>query len=712
MRDESCENGLSMGSGRLARPRVLEFSLNVKHRWRPFHGRASSAEQASAQVAEGHPDPVALAQRGAFRVWWAMGLALALFVALLLVALNQEATRLIQPGARQVISGALLPLNQAWAVRGEGQRFPDGGGKLVSLPDEWARSQPGYKGAVWYRFSFDLIAPPQADQVMGALIDRACSSIEVHLNGVLLYRSGRMSDPYARQCFSTHVVPLTSSILRERDNKLDVKVVGHPIDRVSARQRAGGLAAVQVGSLAEVQQASEDQTFWSLTLAQILGGVLVVMGVFALGLAWVRKLNYLLYFGLMTMGWTVLSGRFWRGELPVPNDAMEVFIAIMMAPVAAFAVKFLLAYAGVGARGGGERVWLERVNLLLWAQCLLVPLSLVLLGSERIFLCSRIWFMVFALELFVAIGYFLWLAGRARHAEFWLMCVALGVVAAVLGLELSYQYGLLQSGGLHITHLVLALLYAAVSVRLIQVYVRALQSAEGARMQLERRVQEIGAEIERNFNQIAELRVDQIAEKERKRIAGDLHDDLGAKLLTIVHTSDNDRISTLAREALEEMRLSVRGLTGKPRVLSDSLADWRSEVVSRLGQAGIECEWRNPNDVIEEPLSSRTYVQTTRILREAVSNIIKHSSASHVVISADVDLEHHVFTLVIQDNGRGISTELDGRLDRGHGMTSMKHRAKQLNGQCLVESGPGFGTIIRLTLPLEIATKQQLMPLR
>ena len=56
--------------------------------------------------------------------------------------------------------------------------------------------------------------------------------------------------------------------------------------------------------------------------------------------------------------------------------------------------------------------------------------------------------------------------------------------------------------------------------------------------------------------------------------------------------------------------------------------------------------------------------------------------------------------------------ELDGRLDRGHGMTSMKHRAKQLNGQCLVESGPGFGTVIRLTLPLEIAAMQQVLPTR
>jgi two-component system sensor histidine kinase UhpB len=41
---------------------------------------------------------------------------------------------------------------------------------------------------------------------------------------------------------------------------------------------------------------------------------------------------------------------------------------------------------------------------------------------------------------------------------------------------------------------------------------------------------------------------------------------------------------------------------------------------------------------------------------------------------------------VVQDNGNGIPTELDGRLDRGHGMASMKNRAKQLQGQCLVES--------------------------
>ena len=185
-------------------------------------------------------------------------------------------------------------------------------------------------------------------------------------------------------------------------------------------------------------------------------------------------------------------------------------------------------------------------------------------------------------------------------------------------------------------------------------------------------------------------------------IAADLHDDLGAKLLTIVHTSESERISTLAREALEEMRLSVRGLTGKPVRLADALGDWRAEVISRLGQAGIDGEWDGPED-LPQTLSARTYVQTTRILREATSNVIKHSGASACTITARI--ADGDFQLMVQDNGDGISDPIEGRLDRGHGLASMKNRAKQLQGQCLVESSAGYGTVIRLTLPLDRATR-------
>jgi two-component system sensor histidine kinase UhpB len=631
-----------------------------------------------------------------------LGLLLAWLLGWGVVALNRSAAGVDGglAGHRADASAASIALREAWVTTGSGKLFPvNMPGEVVSLPDEWAHSRPDYQGSVWYRFRFDAPLSSTNDALLAAYIDRACTSLDVLLNGQLLYRSGHGQQPGARQCYESHVVPLPQFLLRPGDNQLDLKVSGLPLNQVSARQRAGGLGTVRIGAWSELLTRHEEQVFWAVTVSQIIAGILVVLGMFALGMAWVRRLPYLGYFGLLTLTWAALTGRLWLTGITVPTQVLEVTIACLFALMTAFGVKFLLGYAGHGLHGphepGRERI----VHRILLAQVLLMPLCLAPSGSH-VFVVSRFWYVVLSAEMFAAIVYFLWHAGRSRRAEFWLMSGTLGVVTALVGVELVFQHGLIDVWGWNVTYFVMPMLFAAVAFRLIQVYARALQTAEGARVQLESRVQEISAEIERNFTQIAELRVEQIAEKERKRIAADLHDDLGAKLLTIVHTSESDRISTLAREALEEMRLSVRGLTGRPMRLPDALADWRAEVVSRLGQAGIEVEWRHPHDVMDEPLSARTYVQTTRIIREAVSNVIKHSGASHVVIQAEVG--DHDFQIIIQDNGKGIALELDGRLDRGHGMASMKHRAKQLNGQCLVESGPGFGTVIRMTLPLEI----------
>ena len=670
---------------------------------RRFRQEWNASDEVNADAAAGRSGGVSR------RVFWIalfMGLVLAAAVFLIMLLLNREAVRLSQPSAAQAVNASVQVLRDAWVVPSDADRFPEGAvGRTLELPDDWSINHPGRQGGVWYRFQLDASAARLANEDLRALyIERACSNVEVHLNGQVIYRGGSMKEPYARHCYGSHIVSLPAALLRPQGNVLDLKVVGYPLEQVAARQRAGGLASVRMGSFADIRQLHDAQEFWTSVVSRVLGGILAFLGLFALGLAWIRRLDYLMYFGLLTTGWALATTRFWLTELPVPNATVEILIAMMFAPLVGCAVQFVLCYAGARLKPMISEVWMARVRIWLWAQCVLLPLSLLWLGPDRLFMGVSLWYPFFALEICAGIGYFLWAAGKRRRPEFWMMCAVMGVVVAVLGIELSYQAGWIKLWGIHVTHLVMPLLYAAVAVRLMQVYAKALQAAQGAKAKLEQRVKEVTTDLERNFNQIAELRAEQVAEKERKRIASDLHDDLGAKLLTIVHTSNNDRISTLAREALEEMRLSVRGLTGRPMVLSDALADWRSEVVSRLRQAGIECEWRNPNDIIEEPLSSRTYVQTTRILREAVSNVIKHSGASHVVVSAEVHLDLHDFVLVIQDNGKGIELELDGRTDRGHGMTSMKHRAKQLSGQCLVESGPGFGTLIRLTLPLEVAT--------
>ena len=609
---------------------------------------------------------------------------LAFTLALWLVASAWTSPVHSAPAPVQVITKAL-------AVNSVSDHFPaDASALSVDLPDDWSSSRPRHDGSVWYRVGFDRPAGAGANELLALYIERICSNAEVLLNGHLIFSGGRMSEPVTRNCYFPQLITLPAALLKSEANVLDVHVHGHALQRVAARQRAGGLSALKIGPQALLADEYASRLFWNVGLVQIVALVLAVLGVLMLVLyALNRREAYLGYFGWLALGWAVLSLRLWVRDLPLDNNAAEVLVCTGFAVVAALCVQFFLSYAGLRSRD------IERALL---AQCVLVPASLLLVGPGRVFAIVALWYVLIGCEGIAAMGLYLRVSWRERRSEFWPMLAMLGGIGVLILLEMAVQHDLIELPPIHLLQFTLPLLFIGIGARLIQVFARAVQAAEAGKVSLESRVQEITAEIEHNFAQLAELRVEQVTEKERKRIAGDLHDDLGAKLLTIVHTSESERISTLAREALEEMRLSVRGLTGKPMRLADALADWRAEVVSRLGQANIEIDWRSPAEEIEQLLPARGYVQTTRILREAVSNIIKHSGASHCKVRCAVTDTQ--FGLNVQDNGRGIPMELDGKLDRGHGMSSMKHRAKQMQGQCLVESGPGYGTVIRLTLPL------------
>jgi signal transduction histidine kinase len=582
-------------------------------------------------------------------------------------------------------------ITSAVAVNAIAQRFPDQlPAAPVTLPDDWAESRPRHEGSVWYRAAFDHEVDPDPNVLSAVYIRRVCSNVEVLLNGHFIFSGGRMSEPLTRNCYFPQLVTLPRALLKPTGNVLDVHVHGHALQRVAARQRAGGLSELQIGPQRLLEDAYEWQMFWSVTAVKLVSLVLAVLGALTLALGWLhRREAYLGYFGALSMVLLVLSTRVWWRAIPLDNSWVEWAICSGFGLATALVVQFLLSYAGLRSR---------IIESVLMAQSVLLPLSLLVAGSTRLFGASSLWYVLLVAEGLAAAGLYLRVSWQKQRGDFWPMAAILAACALVVVYEVVVQLGWVDLPRVHLLLLTLPLMFIAVAARMLQVFAEALRAAEVGRVTLEGRVQEITAEIERNFAQLAELRVEQVTEKERKRIAGDLHDDLGAKLLTIVHTSESERISSLAREALEEMRLSVRGLTGKPVRLADALADWRAEVVSRLGQANIEIDWRGPTDETEQVLPARGYVQTTRILREAVSNIIKHSGASHCKVRCAV--HETQFGLNIQDNGKGIPMELDGKLDRGHGMASMKHRAKQMQGQCLVESGPGYGTVIRLTLPL------------
>ena len=436
-------------------------------------------------------------------------------------------------------------------------------------------------------------------------------------------------------------------------------------------------------SLAQIDAAAPGAPAMTTPQPRPVAAALALLGVVVLAIGWLNtRRSDLLYLGLLALGAAALAAGDWLGAAMLPAGRAD-WLGHALAPlVAACAVLFLMRYAGLRARA---------FDAALLAQCVIVPASLLLAGPQRLPGLAHTWHALLALEVLIAAGVMLWRARRLRPREFWILCGLCGVMAAAIVIDLAQRQHALDAGLLTFTgwlDLVLPLAFIALGLRLVYSEVVGLRLADAhARTMLDRRVGEAAADAERNFAQLAELRVEQVTEKERKRIAADLHDDLGAKLLTIVHTSESERISTLAREALEEMRLSVHGLTGKPVRLADALADWRAETVSRLGQANIEREWQSPTEETEHLLPSRGYrADHAHPARGGQQHHqAQRRDALHACAAASPDGD---FALTIQDNGHGIPMELDGKLDRGHGMSSMKHRAKQMQGQCLVESGP------------------------
>ncbi|MFL6665236.1 MAG: sensor histidine kinase, partial [Rhizobacter sp.] len=280
--------------------------------------------------------------------------------------------------AMQAATAAPLVIDRVQAVASPGERFPEGlPATSVQLPDDWSHSRPRHDGSVWYRAVFDPPAGTGRDDLLALYIERVCTTDEVFLNGHRIHSGGRLTEPLARNCYHPQLVTLPAALLQSQNNVLDLHVVGSALQRVAARQRAGGLSALTIGPQSELAPLYEQRLFWNVTVVQLTSLTLLIVGGFMLGLFWLNRREVpLLYFGALLVGWSVLSARIWWRDLPLSTATAE-FIACCAFPLmVACLVQFLLSYAMLRSR---------LTEAVLLAQAVLVPLTLILAGPTRVY---------------------------------------------------------------------------------------------------------------------------------------------------------------------------------------------------------------------------------------------------------------------------------------------------------------------------------------
>jgi ligand-binding sensor domain-containing protein/signal transduction histidine kinase len=218
-------------------------------------------------------------------------------------------------------------------------------------------------------------------------------------------------------------------------------------------------------------------------------------------------------------------------------------------------------------------------------------------------------------------------------------------------------------------------------------------------------------EIRRFRRRLKLLEQERALEHERARIAQDLHDDLGSSLarlslLSGLVKADKDnpalvethaaKISQSADQtvrALEEIVWAVRPGSDSLQSLADYIAHFANELFE--GNR-TRCRLDLPHDLPAQPLPPDVRHNIFLIVKEALTNALKHAGAGEVRVQAKVS--NHTLEILIQDDGKGFDAAgFDARNAR-NGLGNMSHRAQAIGGTLACESAPGQGTSVRLTV--------------
>lgn len=215
-------------------------------------------------------------------------------------------------------------------------------------------------------------------------------------------------------------------------------------------------------------------------------------------------------------------------------------------------------------------------------------------------------------------------------------------------------------------------------------------------------------------------------ERERTRIARDIHDDLGAQLTRITMLSESAaepeanprqamesvrRIYDTARELTRSMDEIVWAVNPRHDTL-ESLATYLEKFAQDwLAGAGIRCRLDLPLQFPKWHLTSEVRHNLFLTFKEALHNVVKHSQASEV--SIHLTLKEKSFELTMEDNGQGFTVEeakknistAPGRAASGNGLENMERRLAAIGGSCKIQSAPGIGTKVIFSVPPKVSTR-------
>lgn len=189
-------------------------------------------------------------------------------------------------------------------------------------------------------------------------------------------------------------------------------------------------------------------------------------------------------------------------------------------------------------------------------------------------------------------------------------------------------------------------------------------------------------------------------EEEKMRIARELHDSVGQKIMLLTRQSkkyDDNNMQSLAANTLEELRSISRGL--HPATL-DKLGI-TSAILAMINEVDAHTDTFFTNEIenIDPYLSKEASLHLYRIFQEILNNIVKHAEAK--VVSVNIELNKNNIEVIVKDDGKGFEYSDKLNSEASLGMRTLIERARILNSTLEIKSKPDSGTTVTLIIPIQ-----------
>ncbi|MGE8637085.1 MAG: 7TM diverse intracellular signaling domain-containing protein [Achromobacter sp.] len=570
----------------------------------------------------------------------------------------------------------------------------------VTLPDDWAKRWPDYSGTVWYRIDWQRQCPDGQRGPVGLTLESVVMAGEVFINDELIWRDAHLTEPLSRSWNMPRYWRLPEALLRDGVNTLWLRVVG-------VAQQTPGLGPVHLGEARAMQTLQED-LWWSNRTLYVLNLIIsAVLGALFFCIWIVRREQ-------TTYGWYALMALFW--VLFVANvlaTSPWPFASTLMAARANSMVLVLYTACFCLFTWRFSERFLPRTERVLWgvaaamlAMLAITPdtalpqaLSVAVLGSAAIFLANCLQFTAHA-----------W---RTRRPEQSMLAACLLLVFVVIIHDLLRLLKLIGPGPTYTS-------FSSIAVTLCMSAILGLRHARNVR-RIERFNHELADGIAQARTELATtlerehaLAMSNTRLQERLQIAHDLHDGLGGSLVRMMAMVEQAKDPLQGQQFLsmlkllrDDLRQTIDNGSSAGVKVPETPPEWaaplRHRFVQMFDELDLDSSWQFPPRWTTPP-SPLQCLALTRLVEEALTNVVKHSRARRVQLQLQQPVPDQLH-LRIEDDGAGFDVAAVRQAGVSVGMRSMHARIARVHGTLDISSAPGK-TVLTAVLQLRPAAAQ------